>query len=1283
MITVGGKITTLESNQYEIGLVDKAGKHVQIDVIGIDRISSPIVPTNLAVAAQILDVRPESISRPTSGEIDILIGIQYAAYHPERIKSVGHLTLYENRFDRAIAGTHPDIKDATEIDKSCAVVKVAQVLHTNTISRSFSRMEALNPGFLVQSVPSCQPNPPSSFLEREELGTSSSPKCGSCKCGKCHLGGKQMSIKEEKEYNVIEANLEFNEERSRWMTPLPWIRSPTDLKNNYKVAFAILRSTEKRLLANTNHKEIYDRQINDMLDRGAARRVTQKELASYKGPVFYLSHHAVMKPGSKSTPCRIVFNSSAKFMGLSLNDCLAKGPSLLNNLLGILIRFRENPFAFVGDIKKMFHSIDIAQPDQMTHLFLWRDCDLQAKPSTYAMTAVNMGDRPSSTIAQVALRKTAEAAADLYPESAELILNNSYMDDIPGSVKSEEGELFQRTNELEEILGAKGFKIKKWYHNCKMASGDQPPSKPASLVALSGKDHVPEMETEGVLGMIWNTHTDALSFKQVKPPLNGSVCTKRGILSMMNGIYDPLGLLTPFTSQAKTIMRKVWSIEPRLGWDSTLPKELESEWTKLLNLFNDILRLSFSRPTCPFDATEPPILVIFSDASIHIYGAVAYLRWTLNDKFVSHLVLAKSRMAPLKTLDIVRLELSAGVVSVRIRKTVETELKQKVKKVIHLTDSEIVHAMVHRQSYGFNTYIANRVGEIQSSSEPTDWAWISGSPDENIADIITRGCDPLELSSMTNWQQGPEFLSQPEEDWPIRFPVNKDTVIPNEHIKKSVVAKPVTTVIKVSDSISQFDPTGCSKWSVLVMALARIIRLFKRHKAAFKSSDPEPTLEDYQEAELVWIKHAQQNLDLNSCKKLCPVLEEKIYKVGGRTERWIGCTWNMQKFILLPKKNHISYLIAHHMHNTGGHLGLASSMSKVRVRFWIIGLKPLMKSIIRDCKKCKLRLLSLQSPSMGTLPIERIKPAPPFSSVAIDYFGPMVTRGEVQKRTRGKAYGVLFTCFVSRAVYVDIAVDYSTDGFLQVLRRFSSLRGWPIMIYSDPGTQLVGASNELRRITQDLDWTEIKKYGYPHKTQWKFSPPDGQWFNGAAESLVKSIKKAITASVGDAVMTFSELQTVVFEAAGLVNERPIGSHPSSPDESTYLTPNDLLLGRATRRAPQGPFEEQWNHKRRHNYVQSVVSCFWKRWMMEIFPNLVVRPKWHTEQRNLEVGDVVLVQDSNAIRGQWKMALVEEVIESDDNKVRRVIVAHSTDGGARSRIERPVRKLILLAPAKKQ
>ena len=95
---------------------------------------------------------------------------------------------------------------------------------------------------------------------------------------------------------------------------------------------------------------------------------------------------------------------------------------------------------------------------------------------------------------------------------------------------------------------------------------------------------------------------------------------------------------------------------------------------------------------------------------------------------------------------------------------------------------------------------------------------------------------------------------------------------------------------------------------------------------------------------------------------------------------------------------------------------------------------------------------------MSPLPVERLKPSPAFSNVCIDYFGPYTVRGEVQKRVRGKAYGVLLVCMGSGAVHADIASDYSTDAFLQVLRRFSSVRGWPMKIFSDPGTQLVGAS---------------------------------------------------------------------------------------------------------------------------------------------------------------------------------------------------------------------------------
>ena len=153
-----------------------------------------------------------------------------------------------------------------------------------------------------------------------------------------------------------------------------------------------------------------------MIDRGVARRLT-KEIEDYNGPVFYISHHEVLRPESKTTPCRIVFNSSANFHGHVLNEYYAKGPDMLNNLLGVLLTFR-GPIAIIGDSAIMFYSIDILLLDQMTHRFLWRDLDERMEPGTYVMSAVNMGDRPPGTMAIATLRKTAEMSRDVFPRSS-------------------------------------------------------------------------------------------------------------------------------------------------------------------------------------------------------------------------------------------------------------------------------------------------------------------------------------------------------------------------------------------------------------------------------------------------------------------------------------------------------------------------------------------------------------------------------------------------------------------------------------------------------------------------------------------------------------------------------------------------------------------------------------------------------------------------------------------------------------------------------------------------
>ncbi|XP_062586321.1 uncharacterized protein LOC134247947 [Saccostrea cucullata] len=224
---------------------------------------------------------------------------------------------------------------------------------------------------------------------------------------------------------------------------------------------------------------------------------------------------------------------------------------------------------------------------------------------------------------------------------------------------------------------------------------------------------------------------------------------------------------------------------------------------------------------------------------------------------------------------------------------------------------------------------------------------------------------------------------------------------------------------------------------------------------------------------------------------------------------------------------------------------------------------------------------------------------------------------------------------------------------------------------SDAGTQLVAAGKELDKF--EVEWNVIKS-------------ADAPWENGCSESLIKSVNRCLQIAVGDSILTFSELQTVLFEAANLINERPIGTKVCDPNEGTYLCPNDLLLGKSTVRVPQMQMEERCNPRLRWKFIQQLVDTFWKRWIRDYFPTLIVRQKWHTSRRNLKQGDLVLVQDTNLIRGKWKLAQVAEAEPGTDGKVRDVTVRYKNvgpgakyDGCTDTVIRRSVHRLVVILP----
>ncbi|XP_033097347.1 uncharacterized protein LOC117101487 [Anneissia japonica] len=300
-----------------------------------------------------------------------------------------------------------------------------------------------------------------------------------------------------------------------------------------------------------------------------------------------------------------------------------------------------------------------------------------------------MGDRPSATIATVALRKTAERGKDKLYKAADTILRNVYVDNILESVESREAAL-RLSQDIDKLIAPRNFAVKKW----------------------------------------------------LKAPV---VLTKSYCLSSINGIYDPLGLISPFTVKGKILLRKIWG--EKLGWDDTLPDAMREQWFQFFNELTDIASICFPRCIKPEDA-EPntrPTLVVFSDGSEQAFGAVAYARYLLKDsRYACRLIASKNRVAPLQIISIVRLELSGAVLNKRLTCYIKKEMRLSFEREYHIIDSEIVRAMIQKQSYGFQTFAFTRIGEIQSATNPQDWWWCKG--ELNVGDLITRGERPSELS---------------------------------------------------------------------------------------------------------------------------------------------------------------------------------------------------------------------------------------------------------------------------------------------------------------------------------------------------------------------------------------------------------------------------------------------------------------------------------------------------------------------------------------------------------
>ncbi|XP_048590228.1 uncharacterized protein LOC116612667 isoform X2 [Nematostella vectensis] len=364
------------------------------------------------------------------GRVDLLIGIDHAQLHTGPSKQSDKLVARNTPLGWVVFG-----------GSAADTEKVSQVYHV-----------ALAPHLDLATS-----------WKTESMGVEVKP---------CVCEADKLSQVEREETEVISNSC--RKVGNQWEIPYPWKKDPSQLPDNKPAAVKRLEATERRLLKNPDHAVAYNKQMEEMCEMNFARKLTEEEVKSYQGPVHYISHHGVARPESDSTPLRIVFNTSATYQGHALNDYWMKGPDLLNDLFGVLLRFREGQCAVIGDLSKMYHRILIPEEDQHVHRYLWRNLETERPPDVFVKTVLTFGDKPAPAMAQIALRKTAEEGEKEYPEAAKVLKENTYMDDICHSEETPD-KVQQLVKDLGKVLQNGGFHVKKW-QRAKVQRTTTPPS---------------------------------------------------------------------------------------------------------------------------------------------------------------------------------------------------------------------------------------------------------------------------------------------------------------------------------------------------------------------------------------------------------------------------------------------------------------------------------------------------------------------------------------------------------------------------------------------------------------------------------------------------------------------------------------------------------------------------------------------------------------------------------------------------------------------------------------
>ena len=1002
---------------------------------------------------------------------------------------------------------------------------------------------------------------------------------------------EELHLEDEICINKFKQNFSYDSANKRYTVGLPFNHNIKKLPSNKAAAFRRAQALQKTFFLDPEFGVLYAQQLQNMQKADFIEEVTQEtEVGTY---IHYLPHRGVKKKDSKTTSLRIVMDAAcrANEAKLSLNDCLYTGPNLIVSMLYLLLKFCKHRYGITGDIEKAFLQLQIRKEDRdVMRFFFPQDInDPSSKMKTFRYRVLMFGASSSPYLLAAVIQVHLEQ--HVKDRTMQESLKQIFFDNLIVS-KLTETETITLYHEARRIFLDMGLSLRQWASNSQELT---------SIVKSDGLGD--ESDKIKLLGYYWDPIQDTISFKTEITVYHKY--TKRFVLKFGNQIMDLLGIILPVEMRFRTFLTKLW--HEKYTWDQSFAHnaELVKEWDTIVYNIMQALKCTFPRTMESYISIE---LHIFSDASFEAYGTVAYFVVPQCHRFpegLSQVRLAKGKTVARKKrpkIDTIpKLELMGILMSANAAANILEAYSNIIfhKKVLW-SDSQTAlgqcQVLVNKSHF-----VHNRVVSIRGICQGFELRYVA--TDVNPADLITRTFKlEEEFLNKDLWWKGPSWITNSSEwgksesynlhpkDWEQKTKEWSTSInfvqidIVNSMV--GVIEADVPGVVVDNQQDESSTPLTENQIKKLLWKWGnykKLIKFFtclhqiktfflskKTHKSNHRFSandlaagEREAILTMQRESfpdELELLKENKRAIgDKGQYAQLKLYLDTKgIIRLHGRINEESLAGVNRPILYAYRHPLTIAYILHKHKHFNCS--STSYSLNIIRREIHSLKLRRQIHDLVRKSVICKkLHGRPFKFPEHPPLNDYRTRCTRPFSMVGLDYIGPFTRKTSKANADKGndKVYIILFSCLVSRAIYLVLVTDRKTETFLRALRELSARHTEPKMFISDNEGSFQASEKVLFKISQRLEMIAALR---EKNIEWKFIPSRASWMGGVYERLVQIIKKELDKMQRSTKFSIQEWRSHLHEVEAIVNDRPLTYVSDIGSEPEVITPKAILHG---------------------------------------------------------------------------------------------------------------------------